>query len=221
MGIHHRNEFLDWLENELIPHAGRWRLFESLPCFELDRLGQPLAAREFRDKFGRSHTRLFKSFFRIHEGELLVLEGQWRRALHPAGLTREAWHVQYATDKRQRRAMCRLELPGTQTKKISPPLAASAGREVRPSDIGSTLVCQLGADDLTPIAMMEGKVLTWPQVFLLGAQAQLTAMEIFTFGCHLPLMLSVRERSQPNPDTRDAALARHAQTGWYGHGWMA
>ena len=92
----------------------------------------------------------------------------------------------------------------------------SALSESEVENLGSSSVCRIQGKGCS---MREGKVLTWPQLFILGAHADLTAMQIFTAGCHMELMLMHRERSVPNADVEDAARLRFKDTGMWGQGW--
>ena len=225
MASHHKKAFLEELSLRSERHpwqtsgAGHWRLLDALPCLDAEHFGEELPDWKYKERYGADPAQFFKSLFNIHAGELLGVETEWDYGLPNEARYRECIHVQYALNQQQQKDMMRMHLPGTQAWKYSvqrtkfqPPETRSAmltWKDVE--NIGNTLVTRLD-----PPGRKKGKVVTWPQLFHLGAH-KYTAMEIFACGCHMELMLSARDRSKHGSGKYDAAQAHKDATGGYGH----
>jgi hypothetical protein len=193
MAGHHKKAFLQELSSHSGCHhgAGHWRLLDALPCLDAEHFGQELPQWKYKDLYGADPLHFFKCLFKIHDGELLGVETEWQYGLSPEALNRECIHVQYARNQPQQKLMMRMHLPGTQAslRVTNQPPAMLTWEEYR--NIGNTLVTRV-----EPPAHKKGKVVTWPQLFHLGAMQGYTAMEIFACGCHMELMLSARDRAK-------------------------
>ena len=73
--------------------------------------------------------------------------------------------------------------------------------------IGSTTVCTIDGQG-NPIKMREAKVVTWPQLFLLGAENEFTAQEVFTAGWQLERIMTERVRPWNSDEKKAAALLK-------------
>ena len=213
MATHHQKAFLEQLFWRSKGDAGRWRLLDALPCLDAEHFGEELPDWKYKERYGADPAQFFKCLFNIHAGELLGVETEWDYGLPNEARYRECIHVQYALNQIQQQAMMRMDLPGTQAWKYDQRTnqpAMLTWKEVE--NIGNTLVTRLD-----PPGRKKGKVVTWPQLFHLGAMHNYTAMEIFGCGCHMELMMSARDRSKHGSGKYDAAQAHKAATGGYGH----
>lgn len=213
MASHHKKEFFAALKT----NAGHWQLVRSLPCLDAAHFGQKLGAQQYEDYYDSSLETFFRNVFTLHDGELLGVEAEWEPGFHDKAFDRDCVHIQYALSKPQREHMKYMELPGTQS--ISSPSGSAAiGARTQPltwaefNGIGTTLVTRLD-----PPATKKAKVVTWPQLFHLGAIHNFSAMEIFSCGCHMELMLSRRDRSKSSPESQDAGYIRYTNSGKWGH----
>jgi len=217
MALHHKEAFFELLQPMIAQQLPN-RLLQQLPSISPNAIGQPLNDSEFQEKFQGSYEAYFKAFFAIHAGELLTLKAEWVTGWHPHMHNREAWHLQYATNDVQRNRMMALFCPGTQ---FSTGSAQSRGVDVFTEEvvrsIGSSSVIKLGRVP-EENALRQGRVVTWPQMFIWGAMESLTALEVFTAGCNMQLMLYKRHRSREGRDSKDAAVGRMLVTGRYGYG---
>ena len=201
MATHHKKDFLDELAERYERHpwealpsgVGHWRLLDALPCLDAEHFGEQLPNWKYEDVYGCNPVYFFRSLFTIHDGELLGVETEWQFGWHLAAFNRECIHVQYARNQSQHNHMKWMHLPGTQGRlpgvKSSKAAAKLTWEEYE--SIGPTLVTRLN-----PPAQKKGKVVTWPQLFHLGAIHNFTALEIFACGCHMELMMSTRDRSK-------------------------
>jgi len=221
MACHHRKAFLEELSSRRSERhcgAGHWRLLDALPCLDAEHFGEELPHGKYKERYGADPVQFFKCLFNIHAGELLGVETEWEYGLPKEAFNRECIHVQYALNQQQQKHMMRMHLPGTQSWKYSdqrldqpPPETPSVMLTWKEHwNIGNTLVTRLD-----PPGRKKGKVVTWPQLFHLGAH-KYTAMEIFACGCHMELMLSARDRAKHGSGKYDAAQDRKAATGGYG-----
>ena len=226
MSQHHKQEFFSQLRRQ------GWqvqKLLSCLPSLDANKVGEEVDWATWHQRFQSKEETYFHAFFQIRYGELLLLDSQWielwkhipneswARAGH---LMRALWHVQYATNVRQQAAMLSAKCPGTQIQRGSHNInTESFLSEKQVLAFGSSSVCSFEktSDDTKvrdwTIKMREGRVVTWPQLFIFGLHSGLTAMDIFCCGCHLELVLTKRQRSKPNEDTNDAALMRFSETG--------
>jgi hypothetical protein len=237
----HIAEFLTLLDSIVQDQgASHWQLLESLPNWDKGMVGRRLHPEDFERHFGSDYRVFFNAFFNSRQGELLELEGEWKNlddlfAKKPALLQEvleeaawelnATWHVQYATTLEMRSLMLGYKLPGTQVNvrghgKPSPE-EKTLGRSAL-QQLGRSSVCDLrwGPDNphrLGPqnILMKQGKVLTWPQLFILGAHAGVTAQDIFATGSHFELIISQRQRSKASSDSVDAWKLKQG----INHGW--
>ena len=191
MATHHQKAFLDQLFWRSKGDAGHWRLLDALPCLDADHFGEELPDWKYKGEYRGDPVYFFKCLFNLHDGELLGVETEWEYGLSNQALIRECIHVQYARNQPQHNLMKRMHFPGTQAKYWeAPPEAAAMLTWGELENLGNTLVTRLD-----PPARKKGKVVTWPQLFHLGAIHNFTAMEIFGCGCHMELMMSTRDRS--------------------------
>ena len=230
MASHHKKAFLDELSWRSERHpwqtsgAGHWRLLDALPCLDAEHFGEELPGWKYEQMYRGDPVYFFRCLFKIHDGEVLGVETEWQYGLSQTALNRECIHVQYACNQPQQKHMMRMHLPGTQARGPVPATSLAAKQPPASSkaaamltweeygNIGNTLVTRL-----EPLGRKKGKVVTWPQLFHLGAMHNYTAMEIFGCGCHMELMMSARDRSKHGSGKYDAAQAHKAATGGYGH----
>jgi hypothetical protein len=112
----------------------------------------------------------------------------------------------------QRRLMMQFGMPGCSQNACSlrgtGPLPAIGGEvtAAHRAAVGSTTVCKVDRDG-NAIAFRIGKVVTWPQLFLLGALQNFTAHEIFCAGMLLERVMTSRVRPWKN-DLNAAVDAR-------------
>ena len=205
VAIHHRKKL-----TEMIPFLKLSRFVEDLPSLNKDTLGQKLPKDEINRSCGGDMAKWFKAILKSREGELLQFDGSWKAAAEvdggfPGGATTQCkafWHVQYAQTWGQRLQMVALGMPGTGTPHskiaIGSPLDLAKLRQ-----IGNTTVCTIDGEG-NPIKMREAKVVTWPQLFLVGAQNDFTAQEVFAAGWQLERIMTERVRPW-NSDEKKAA----------------
>lgn len=120
-------------------------------------------------------------------------------------MNRYSWHVQYSRTAAQRQKMSALDLPGSQA---SIGVRAAIGGTIALADvrdIGTTTVCKIHRNG-KPVAMREAKVVTWPQLFLLGGLHEFTAQEIFTTGWLCERIMSGRVRPWKSDASKAASL---------------
>ena len=72
-------------------------------------------------------------------------------------------------------------------------------------NIGTTTVCKIRRNG-KPVAMREAKVVTWPQLFVLGGSQEFTAQEIFTTGWLCERIMSGRVRPWKSDVSKAASL---------------
>ena len=218
MASHHKTAFLEELSGRSERHprgsAGHWRLLDALPYLDAEHFGEELPHSVYEEKYGGDPDYFFRSLFNIHDGELLGVETEWQYGLPDTAFNRECIHVQYARNQPQHNYMTQMHFPGTQANNYSsqPPESSKAAALLtwgEYENIGNTLVTRL-----EPPGRKKGKVVTWPQLFHLGAMNNYTAMEIFGCGCHMELMMSTRHRSKHGMGKYQA---HKAATGGYGH----
>ena len=224
MAINHWLEFnqflldmLDAIELGVIT----WRFLDVLPS--LDEVGQPLPGERFRQDFQSDYAQFFKTFRNIHDGELLELEGAWMDtediwpAFNKDKIWQQAalWHVQYATNQTQQdkmhNHMCVGSRPGVGSSqrvvdgraRFPIQTCLHIGMDVTVHRING----QLGTHDLR-----SATVVTWPQLFIMGAHAQLTALEVYTVGLMCRRIMARRAKSKGGAESRDKYRAKHAKS---------
>ena len=203
MVIHHRKQLL-----EKIPSMSQSRFVKDLPSLDKDTLGQKLPKDVINRSCGGDMGKWFKAILKSREGELLQFDGSWKAAAEvdggfPGGATTQCkafWHCQYAQTWDQRLQMVALGMPGTGTPRskiaIGSPLDLAQLRQ-----IGNTTVCTIDGEG-NPIKMREAKVVTWPQLFLVGAQNDFTAQEVFAAGWQLERIMTERVRPWNSDEKR-------------------
>ena len=197
MAAHHRKAFLEelgWRSELTDGSTGHWRLLDKLPCLDAEHFGEELPRWKYEKMYDSDPVQFFRCLFKIHDGELLGVETEWQYGSHNAAFKRECIHVQYARNQSQHNYLTRRHFPGTQgyysySSMKSDGLLADELSWEEYEDIGETLVTRMD-----PPSHKKGKVVTWPQLFHLGALHNFTAMEIFGCGCHMELMMSIRQR---------------------------
>ena len=97
---------------------------------------------------------------------------------------------------RERGSMVGKGLPGCMTPKHRRPAIGDSLEPTQLKEIGNMTICTLDKNG-QPVAMREGLVVTWPQLFLLGANSNLSAMELFSVGYNLQRLLTMREPRAP------------------------
>jgi len=195
-----------------------WPFFQSLPSLEPNQVGQPLSKERFEEDWSSQYDKFFKTFRVIHDGEVLELEGAWvplPRDMkgRPSLDWQQAWmwHVQYATNQAQRGRMEHNLCPGTRldvgstkhvmhgTTRLPIAQCQSIGMDTTVHRING----QSGSQELRTAT-----VLTWPQLFIMGAHAQLTALEIYIVGLMCQLIMAPRAKSKGGKESRDKYRAK-------------
>jgi hypothetical protein len=156
---------------------------------------------------------LLRAICKNREGELLQFDGKWvyfhtDRQLDGSELgkswERQHFHVQHARTMEQRAKMISLGLAGSE--KSTPAIGGDFLTPKEMQEIGDTTVCKVGPSGVD--AMREAKVVTWPQLFVIGMSHNFTAMEVFTAGILMERILTVRERPWKSDDTKAANLMK-------------
>jgi hypothetical protein len=218
MAISHRKTLAELLNNK----DSHWRLLTQMPDLDKDKFGQLITTDEFEKTFDGRYDKYFNALCKIREGELLQFSGTWRPLTIPTSDSRPRdianMHVQYANSHRQRTLMEDQGLPGTpkKTHRRPPGIAQKMSQEML-SRIGTTTVCKLGQNG-NPKSMKEAKVVTWPQLFILGRQWGFSAMEIFATGSYMERIMSQRIRPTPGVTSTDAAHLRFTHSGKWRQG---
>ena len=205
--IHHRKKLTEMIPSLCLKLS---RFVEDLPSLNADTLGQKLPKDEINRSCVADMATWFKAILKSREGELLQFDGSCKAAVEvdggfPGGATTQckgSWHVQYAQTWGQKNQMVFLGMPGTGEPDskiaIDSPLDLAKLRK-----IGSTTVCIIDGQG-NPTKMREAKVVTWPQLFLLGATNEFTAQEVFAAGWQLERIMTERVRPG-NSDEKKAA----------------
>ena len=204
MAINHRKQLESMLRGrpERLPALGHaWRFVTELPSLDKSTFGEKLSDIVFQTTFAGDLAVYFKALLKNREGELIQFDGAWVALDEPSSIDRamqrDCWHVQYALTQDQRELMVDMGLPGSGKKpdivgKGEPVIGGKlALQQLRA--IGTTTAVQVDNEG-KPIAMRWAKVVTWPQLFLMGDMVDFTAQEIFTAGCLLERIMTVRER---------------------------
>jgi hypothetical protein len=121
----------------------------------------------------------------------------------------------------QRQLMCWLKLPGHDPTKEYyqqpvgshlPPINTDGGSvtAAHRKAIGSTTVCTVDSDGGVK-ELRSAIVVTWPQLFLVGAAHDFTAHEIVTAGTLLERMVTCRERPWKSTERKVNDKLKHAQ----------
>ena len=190
-----------------------WPFFQILPSLDHNQVGQPLSQERFQEDWDSDYAQFFKTFRTIHDGEVLELEGAWvdiesQKDWQQAWI----WHVQYATNQAQRDRMQQRLCPGT---RLDP---ASTRRVLHGTARLPIEVCQsIGMDttvhrsngQLGTHELRTATVLTWPQLFIMGAHAKLTALEVYTVGLMCQLIMAPRVKSKGGGESRDKFRAKN------------
>ena len=200
-----------------------WRFLHTLPGLDPKQVGQPLPDQRFQEDFEARYDKFFKTFGNIHDGELLELEGAWMDitdtkpefSQDKSWQQARMWHVQYATNPNQRESMEYYGCLGTR------PGIGSTHKVIDEGMRLPTEVCEnIGMD--TSVHRINGQlgthelrtatVVTWPQLFIMGAHAQLTALEVYTVGIMCELIMSRRAKSKGGLQSRDKFRAKQAKS---------
>lgn len=166
--------------------------------FQID--GRLVGQGDCNIRFGERLETFLKALVKWREGELLQFNGNWSQvdpdwADAENGMAREWMHVQYARDATQRELMVQMGLPGS---------GKSKDGHLSPGDlaaIGASTVMFFREDEGL-VALREARVLTWPQLMMLGMERDYTCLETFVVGCLMEKICSVRERPWKSELTR-------------------
>lgn len=195
MSIMHRKKLVEKLSDPKgIEHS---RFAHDLPSFDRSTLGQKMSKTKFDQVFGGSMATLLNAICLGRQGELLQFDGGWVSL--PSGFpeshthSKGHWHCQYAKTVGQRQRMRGMNLPGTQYAKMRAQEGWQVMGQADLMRIGDTTVCRIGRNGI-PMQMREAKVVTWPQLFLLGIAHDFTAHEVFAAGWQLERIMTERER---------------------------
>jgi len=224
MSLNHKKIFMAAIIGNASDHLD---LFQDLPCLDKDKAGQKLSMQQFNGQFRGDLACFFQAMFHTQEGSLLELDGSWEElgsGCNHQLYQKEHWHLQYSEHQQMRDEMTWLKCPGSKLahrrhQKIEDEQQLLTRQNLK--KIGTTTCCKVDETG-KPVAMREARVVTWGQLFLLGAANGFTAQTVWAAGQSMKRIITCRER----PSKTDVSLAadlftrnERTQGGkWWGRG---